>query len=166
MKSLKITLLLAALLSLIIACDSPETTTTEATTTQEPVQQETAEPTVEKPAPAVEKQDDRTTLEGFWAAVQIAVANKDTEALKLLGAHRSGAKWLAEDHYAPLVTAIKATDFEESTRQENGKQMYEYMMSMNYPEEELVNGEQPATTIFLWKKEDGNFEIFDLFEAG
>ncbi|CAA6818438.1 MAG: Unknown protein [uncultured Aureispira sp.] len=164
MKLLKITLLLAALLSLIIACDSPETTTAEETTTQEPVQQETAEPAVEKPAPAVEQQNDRTTLEGFWALVQTAVANNDKEALKQLGKSGAGAASLVMDDYAPLVASIKATDFKESSRQENGQKMYEYMMTMNY--EDVPEDEQPTTTLFIWKNEAGNFEIFDLFEAG
>lgn len=162
MKSLKTTLLLAVLLSSIIACSSPETiTTTDKTTTPE-----ITEPATPEPAPVVEMQGDRTTLEGFWAIVQIAVANKDKEMLKQLSVSGAGATWLAEDHYAPLVAAIKATDFEESTREENGKKLYEYMMSMNYPEEDLIEGEQPATTIYIWKKKDGNFEIFNIFEAG
>ena len=163
MKLLKTTLLLAALLSSIIACSNPETTTPEITESATP---EIIEPTIPEPAPIVETQEYRTTLEGFWALVQTAVANKDKEALKLLGKPRSGVTSLVSDDYAPLIAAVKATDFEESTRKENGKKMYEYMMYMNYPEEDLIDGEQPAITIFLWKKEDGNFEIFDIFEAG
>lgn len=161
MKLLKTTLLLAALLSSMIACDNPETTTDDVTTTQE-----ITEPITPEPAPVVEIQGDRTTLEGFWKIVLVAVTNKDKETLTQLSAYRAGATWLAEDRYAPLVTAIKATDFEESTHEENGKKLYEYMMIMNYPEEDLIDGEQPTTTIFIWKKEDGNFEIFNIFEAG
>lgn len=160
MKLLKITLLLAALLSSIIACSSPETTTaTDETTTPE-----ITEPATPEPAPVVEAQENRTTLEGFWAIVQIAVANKDKEILKQLSKSGAGASLMVEDDYAPLIAEIKATDFKESSRQENGKKMYEYMMSMNY--EDTAEENQPTITIFLWKDEAGDFEIFDLFEAG
>ena len=165
MKLLKITLLLAALLSSIIACNNPETTTTtDEITNQEPTTPEITEPVTPEPTPVVELQGDRTTLEGFWALVQTTVANKDKEMLKQLSKSKAGASVLIEDDYAPLVAEIKATDFEESTREENGKKLYEYMMSMNYEDVEEEN--QPTTTIFIWKKEDGNFEIFNLFEAG
>lgn len=162
MTALKTTFLLAALFCCAIACNNPATATV-------PVDDTTTKPERSEPATQetpVEVQGDRTTLEGFWARVLVAVANKDKETLKLLGADRSGATSLTEDHYAPLVVKIKATDFKESSREENGQKLYEYMMIMNYPEEELVEGEQPATTIFLWKNEEGNFEIFDIFEAG
>ena len=129
MKLLKTTLLLAVLLSSIIACNNPETATDE-TTTQETTKQETTEPAT--PPPVVKKQKQHTTFEEFWTAIQVAVANKDKETLKQFSRDKAGVTSLIEDHYAPLVAKIKVTDFKKSSRQENGKKMYEYMMSMNY----------------------------------
>jgi hypothetical protein len=158
MKLLKITLLLAALLSCIIACDSGTTTATTTTDT------DSTETTIQEPTPVVENSPTHTTFSDFWAAVQTAVANKDKDAIKQLSKAGAGASALVEEDYASLIAAIKVTDFKESSRQENGKKMYEYMMSMNY--EDVPEEDQPTTTIFIWKNEANNFEIFDLFEAG
>jgi hypothetical protein len=154
MKLLRTTFLFAALLSSIIACDSAEKNTTATVDSTETPLQEPA---------LTEEQNDLKTLSGFWAALQIAVANKDKEAVKQLSKSGSGASSLVEEDYALLVAAIKVTDLKESNRQENGKTMYEYMMSMNY--EDVAEENQPSTTIFIWRNETGNFEIFDLFES-
>lgn len=107
---------------------------------------------------------DLTTIEGYWTTLKQAVATENKETLKQLTLPNVGTYALLEPDYQALIAKSELTDIKKSSRTEAGKSMYEFVMTMNY--EGVAEMDQPTTTIFIWKNEAGNFEIFDIFEAG
>ncbi len=107
---------------------------------------------------------DLTTIEGFWVILKEAIASKNKEKIKELTLPNVGASSLLEPDYQVLIANSDPTNIKKSRRMEAGKSMYEFVMTMNY--EGVAEMDQPTTTIFIWKNEAGNFEIFEIFEAG
>lgn len=148
--------IIGLLLAMIWSCSNGGTTDNN---TDAPVETETNNDT---------KLADRTTLEGFWTALKQAVADKDEAAvLALYAPDASTHKLYTDADYMKKIAESVAADVQESGEFHEGEIVYQFMMLFPPPPElEEAGLEASSTTIYIKKNAKGEFEIFNVLEAG
>ncbi len=106
--------------------------------------------------------DNRTTLEGFWAIFQKAVVDRDIETLESLYSAEAVTYKFGDENYQEQIKNGTASNIEDSGEEKDGKKVYSFTMTIPLEGE----GEQSETTIYIIKNTEGNFEIFNVLEAG
>jgi hypothetical protein len=111
---------------------------------------------------------DRTEMLSFWREFKQLVSFKDEAELKtMFSSDYDGiiSGLYKSDEYRKYIAASSHTDVKETKELHNGNVVYEIMFVFppEFPEE---GQEESATTIYMQKNKDGNFEIFSVIEAG
>ena len=163
MKSIFFVLTVALLFTVSCASEGgQDTTVTTSDTAEATTTTTTNEESTEAEVPAMnETKVDRTTLEGFWALFQEAVKAKNASAVEALYSEGAEEKRLfSEEDDIQKISASKVADVSDTGQIEEGEKVYQFMMMYQ-------NGETESATILSIKKNmDGEFEIFNVLDAG